>query len=92
MGNRESSLGGNSHQPGISNNRTDHNVSNPIYGHLNTNVGNVSNSYNTTINVGVNEESLRIQAWLSPFEPHRRHQDVGYRRLDGVGGLGSTEG
>ena len=50
-----------------------------------TNVGNVSNSYNT-INVGIDEESLRIQAWLSPLEPHKRHQDVRNRRLDGVGG------
>ena len=49
-----------------------------------TNVGNVSNSYNT-INVGIDEESLRIQAWLSPLEPHTRHQDVRNRRLDGVG-------
>ena len=39
----------------------------------------------STINVGANEESLRIQAWLSPLEPHRRHQDVSNRRLDGVG-------
>ncbi|CUS14176.1 unnamed protein product, partial [Tuber aestivum] len=53
----------------------------------NTNVGNASNSYNnnTTIIVGVNEESLRIQSWLSPLEPYRRHQDVRNRRLDGVG-------
>ena len=35
--------------------------------------------------MGANEESLRIQAWLSPLEPHRRHQDVSNRRLDGVG-------
>ena len=62
-------------QHGISNTRTDHRM---------TNVGNVSNSYNT-INVGIDEESLRIQAWLSPLEPHTRHQDVRNRRLDGVG-------
>ena len=49
-----------------------------------TNVGNVSNSYNT-VNVGIDEESLQIQAWLSPLEPHKRHQDVRNRRLDGVG-------
>ena len=35
--------------------------------------------------MGANEESLQIQAWLSPLEPHRRHQDVSNRRLDGVG-------
>ena len=62
-------------QYGISNTRTDHRM---------TNVGNVSNSYNT-VNVGIDQESLQIQAWLSPLEPHKRHQDVRNRRLDGVG-------
>ena len=70
---------------GISNTRTDNNTSNSIQGHSNQNIGNVLNSYNNTINVGVSEESLRIQAWLSPLEPHARHQDVRNRRLDGVG-------
>ena len=56
-----------------------------IHGCSNTNVGNVSNSYNNTINVGMDEESLRIKAWLSPLEPHKRHQDVRNYRLDGVG-------
>ncbi|PWW76104.1 hypothetical protein C7212DRAFT_344572 [Tuber magnatum] len=65
---------------------TNHNLTNSVRGDSNTHVGNVSNSYNdTTINVGVGEGSLRIQAWLSPLEPHRRHQDVRNRRLDGVG-------
>ena len=82
--------GGSSHtrdpsQYGISNTRTDHNVSNTIHGHSNQNVGNMSNFYNNTINVGVSEESARIQEWLSPLEPHARHQDVRNRRLDGVG-------
>ena len=72
-------------QYGISNTRTDHNVSNTIHGHSNQNVGNMSNFYNNTINVGLSEESARIQAWLSPLEPHARHQDVRNRRLDGVG-------
>jgi len=72
-------------QYGISNTRTDNNTSNSIHGNSNQNIGNVLNSYNHTINVGVSEESLRIQAWLSPLEPHARHQDVGNRRLDGVG-------
>ena len=36
-------------------------------------------------NVGISEESLRIQRWLSLLEPHARHQDVRNRRLDGVG-------
>ena len=35
--------------------------------------------------MGMDEESLRIQAWLSPLEPYKRHQDVRNRRLDGVG-------
>jgi len=71
-------------QYGISNTRTDHNLNNSIHGDSNTNVGNVSHSYNT-IKVGVNEESLRIYAWLSPLEPHRRHRDTSNRRFDGVG-------
>ena len=62
-------------QHGIPNTRTDHRM---------TNVGNVLNSYNT-INVGTDEESLQIQAWLSPLEPYKRHQDVRNHRLDGVG-------
>jgi len=36
-------------------------------------------------NVGLGGETLRIQEWLSPLEPHARHQDVRSRRLDGVG-------
>jgi len=72
-------------QYGTANARIDHNVSARIYGHSNQNVGNMSNYYNNTINVGVNEELSRIAAWLSPLEPGRRHQDVSNRRLDGVG-------
>ena len=72
-------------QIGISHTRTDNNTTNNVHGSSNTNFANVSNSYNNTINVGLNEESLRIQAWLSPLEPHARHQDVRSRRLDGVG-------
>ena len=60
-------------------------MTNCIHGDSNANVGNVSNSYNNTINVGIDEESLRIKAWLSPLEPHKRHHDVRNRRLDGVG-------
>ena len=80
----ETSRSSDSHQHDIPNTRTDHNLTNNIHGDSNTNVGNVSNSYNT-INVGVSEESLLIQAWLSPLAPHRRHQDVSSGRLDGVG-------
>ena len=82
-GNGGSSLHG-SWQYGISSTSTDHRITNSI-GDSNANVGNVSNSYNNTINVGIDEESLRIQEWLSPLEPHKRHQDVRNRRLDGVG-------
>ena len=60
-------------------------MANTIYSNSNTNVGNVSNSNITTINVGIDEERLRIQEWLSPLEPYKRHQDVRNRRLDGVG-------
>lgn len=72
-------------QRSLSNTGTENTVSNNIYGHSNQSIGNVSNSYNNTINVGVNEESLQIQAWLSPLEPHIRHQDVSHPRLDGIG-------
>ena len=73
------------YQYGISNTRTENNTTNNVHGSSNTNFANVSNSYNHTINVGVSEESARVQAWLSPLEPHARHQDVRNRRLDGVG-------
>ena len=73
------------YQYGISHTRTENSTTNNVHGSSNTNFANVSNSYNNTINVGVNEESAKIQAWLSPLEPHARHQDVGNRRLDGVG-------
>ena len=72
------------HQYDISNTRNDHNLTNNIHGDSNTNVGNVSHSYNT-INMGLDEESLRIQAWLSPLAPDIRHRSVSNRRLDGVG-------
>ena len=72
-------------QYGISHTHADNNTTNNVHGSSNTNFANVSNSYNNTINVGVSEESAKIQAWLSPLEPHARHQDVRSRRLDGVG-------
>ena len=67
------------------NTRTDHRTTNTNYGHSNSNVGNVSYSYSNTINVGTEEESLRIQEWLSPLEPNKRHRDVRNDRLKGVG-------
>jgi len=83
--NGESSLTRDPCQYEIPNTRADNSTSNSIRGHSNQNIGNVLNSYNNTINVGVSEESSRIQAWLSPLEPDARHQDVRNRRLDGVG-------
>jgi len=67
------------------NTRTDNRTTNTIYGDSNSNVGNVSNSHNTTVNIGTQEESLQIQKWLSPLEPGKRHQDVRNGRLAGVG-------
>ena len=64
---------------------TDPRMTNTIYGDSNSNVGNASNSYNTIIKVGTEEESLRIREWLSPLQPHKRHQDVKKSRFDGVG-------
>ena len=69
----------------ISNIYTHHRLTNTTYGDSNSNVGNVSNSYNNTVNVGTDEESSQIHEWLSPLEPGRRHRDVRNRRLDGVG-------
>ena len=81
-GNRGSSLLGPRHK--MLNTSAGHHMTN-IDGHSNSNVGNVSNSYNNTINVGIEEESLRIQEWLSPLGPHKTHQDVRNSRLAGVG-------
>ena len=82
-GNGRPSLRGPS-QYGISNTHTDHRIVNNIYDNSNTNSGNVLNSYNN-INLRIDEESLRIQEWLSPLDPNKRHQDVRNRRFDGVG-------
>jgi len=59
-------------------------MTNSIQGHSNRHVGNVSSSFNTTINLGVNEK-LRIEAWLSPLEPCGRHEYVRNHRVDGIG-------
>ena len=83
-GNGESSSFGPS-QYGMLDSRADHGMADTNYGNSNTNVGNVSNSNNTTVNIGIEDESLRIQEWLSPLEPYKRHQEVRNRRLEGVG-------
>ena len=84
-GNGGSSLTRDPCQYGISNTSTENNISSSIRGHLNQNIGNVLSGCNRTINVGISEESLKIQAWLSPLESYARHRDVRSRRLDGVG-------
>ena len=52
---------------------------------LNTNAGTVSRSWNNTFYCGPSEENLVIQAWLSPLDPYKRHQEVRNLRLDGIG-------
>jgi len=84
-GNGGSSLTSDPCSYGISNTGADNTTTNNVHGNSNTNFANVSNSYNNTIHVGLSEESSRIQAWLSPLEPHARNQDVRNRRLEGVG-------
>ena len=82
---RGSRLAGAVCQCSISNTRADRNVSDGAHGHANQNAGNVLHCYNSTINVGMSEEALRIQEWLSPLESHTKHHYVRNRRLDGVG-------
>ena len=72
-------------QHGMFNTSNENRMTDTNYGHSNSNVGNFSYSYHNTINVGIEEESLRIQEWLSPLKPHKRHRDVRNGRLEGVG-------
>jgi len=72
------------HSYALLNTQTGNNSTNNV-GSLNINVGNVSHSYNNTFYLGPDEDTLPIQAWLSPLEPHKRHQDVRNLRLDGIG-------
>jgi len=85
-GNGGSSLNSDPFQYGQLHTRADNNTINNVHGSSNTNFANVSNYHNNTFNVGTSQESSKIQAWLSPLEPQLRHQDVGSRRLDGIGG------
>ena len=85
---RRSSSSGGPYQPGTPHStRTDTNTTNTVHGNSNTGTDfvNVLNGYNRIIGMGVNEESTRIQEWLSPLEPNTKHEDVSNRRLDGVG-------
>ena len=60
-------------------------LTNTVGRNLNTNAGTVSRSWNNTFYCGPSEENLVIQAWLSPLDPYRRHQEVRNLRLDGIG-------
>jgi len=42
-------------------------------------IGSVSNTFYNS------DEDAQIKRWLSPLEPHNRHQTVRNDRLDGVG-------
>ncbi|CUS15557.1 unnamed protein product, partial [Tuber aestivum] len=46
-----------------------------------------NHSHNNIVNfiIEINAEGRQILQWLSPLEPHQRHQGVQIDRLDGVG-------
>ena len=60
-------------------------ISTTVSGNFNRDAGIVSNCNNTTVNVGVDQESWWIQTWLSPLEPHKRHDYVNHQRIGGIG-------
>ena len=60
-------------------------MTNNVGGSLNTNSGTISHSRNNTLYRGPSEDNLLIQAWLSPLDPYKRHQDVRNLRIDGIG-------
>lgn len=66
----------------ISNDPTGYNMSSTLR-EGNRSVENITNSL-STISMEQNE-SLQIQAWLSPLKPHSRHLDVRNQRLRGIG-------
>jgi len=45
--------------------------------------GNITNSFNSYLSKS--DEDTEIMRWLSPLEPHNRHQSVCTERSDGVG-------
>ena len=51
----------------------------------NINSFNQINSNNTTTNITHVDEKAKILNWLSPLQPHVRHNDVRARRQDGIG-------
>ena len=82
---QEQTFGPVHHSHALWNTHSSNTLTNNVGGSLNTNVGNVSHSYNNTFHLGPGEGTLPIQAWLSPLESHKRHQDVRNLRLDGIG-------
>ena len=55
---------------------------------INTNVGNVTDSYNNVWNnfqISAWDEKRQILEWLSPLAPRERHRAVSEGRMDGVG-------
>ena len=46
------------------------------------------NSFNVSNNITFTtpDDEPKILAWLSPLEPHVRHQDICNQRVDGIGG------
>ena len=53
------------------------------FGDGNDNCGNINNSFNTTVNNS--DHHTEIMRWLSPLEPHDRHNTVRINRHEGVG-------
>ena len=47
---------------------------------------NNTNSNNTITNITYVNERAKLLNWLSPLQPHVRHNDVRGRRQDGIGG------
>src|SRR5207302_10513907 len=51
----------------------------------NNNSFNTNNSNNSIWNITLTEDRSEILTWLSPLEPHLRHDDIKIRRVDNVG-------
>ena len=53
----------------------------------NTHSGNITSSFNSFNSyVYKSDQDAEIMRWLSPLEPHNRHQSVRTERFGGVGG------
>jgi len=60
----------------------------PIFS-ITSNCGNVTDSHNNVWNncdISIADEKRAVLEWLSPVEPHERHQAIGMDRMPGVGG------